>query len=117
MAQNKSNFILMLQLLLGFVFAFLGFIYLNPDAGSFENLALGTQTSSYQAKGTDGKVIHYLHLDSTETVQFENALNGSKDSATLILGNSQTHSINQLKKNDCNYVELLAVNRQHKVDR
>lgn len=108
MVPNKTNFILALQFLSGLVLAFFGFIYLNPDAGSFENLALGTQTSSYQAKDADGKVIHYLHLDSTETFQFESSLNGFKDSATLILGNSQTHSINQLKNNDCNYVELLA---------
>lgn len=108
MARNKSNYVLALQLISGFIVAFFGFVYLNPNSGSFENLALGTQTSSYQAKDSDGKVIHYLHLNSIEIVQFESVFNGFKDSATLILGNSQTHSINQLRKNDCNYVELLA---------
>lgn len=108
MAPNKSNNILLLQLLSGVILAYIGFIYLNPDADSFENLALGTQTSSYQAKDLDGTVIHFLHLDSTETNLFDEAVKEILDSAVLILGNSQTHSINQMEKDDCNYVELLS---------
>lgn len=108
MSLNKSNIIFIAQLLSGFVLAIVGFLYLNPDASSFENLALGTQTSAYQAKDLDGNVIHFLHLDSIETTQFEGAVKGVQDSVVLVLGNSQTHSINQLKQNDCNYVELLS---------
>jgi hypothetical protein len=97
-----------LQFLLAFIVATAGFLYINSESNSFENLALGTQTSSYQAKNTTGESIHFLHIDSAEQKQFENFAKHCKDSVLLFLGNSQTHSINQLNTNDKNYVELIA---------
>jgi hypothetical protein len=96
-----------IQLIVALVVAFLLYDILNPNKISFENLALGTQTSAYQAKDKTGKTIHFLHMDSTELREFEDLCNYSLDSVTLILGNSQTHSINQLKKKDKNFVELI----------
>ncbi len=96
-----------IQLIVALVVAFLLYDILNPNKISFENLALGTQTSTYQGKDKTGKIIHFLHLDSSELLSFESLAISDLDSVTLILGNSQTHSINQLKQKDKNYVELV----------
>ena len=104
---RKSTYVPLLQLIAALVVAFFLYGILNPSTISFENLALGTQTSSYQAKDKTGKTIHFLHMDSSELQAFEDLSNSSLDSVTLILGNSQTHSINQLKKKDKNFVELI----------
>ena len=95
------------QLLVGIGLAILMVIQLFDSNASFENLALGTQTSTYQAKNAEGKLVHFLHLDSSEIVSLEQALFQEKESITLILGNSQTHSINQFQSGEVNYVELL----------
>lgn len=75
----------------------------------FEDLALGTETVTYQALDNQDRLIHIQHLDGKEDKLFEEAWRqrGSKP-VTLILGNSQTHSINQKKDGQVNYVELLS---------
>jgi len=74
----------------------------------FEELALGTETITYQALDKEGKIIHLQHIDSVEKNEFVSGWvkRGKKD-VVFILGNSQTHSINQKKDNEVNYVELL----------
>ena len=104
---RKSTYVPLFQLIAALVVAFFLYGILNPSTISFENLALGTQTSTYQAKDKMGKTIHFLHMDSSELQAFEDLSNSCLDSVTLILGNSQTHSINQLKKKDKNFVELI----------
>lgn len=99
---------LSIQLFFSLLTAIICFLYLNRVPNSFENLAMGTQTSPYQARNEKGNLIHFLHLDTIEIHQFEKLVNEGNDSVLLFLGNSQSHSINQMKKNDCNYIELLA---------
>jgi hypothetical protein len=108
MSKISSTRILLIQLVLSLLTAIIVFFNLNRLPTSFENLALGTQTSPYQAKNEKGDLIHFLHLDKIEIHQFESLLHKSNDSVLLFLGNSQSHSINQIKKNDCNYIELVA---------
>lgn len=88
------------------------FALLKKTNSSFENLALGTQTISYSAKNLSDKPIHFLHIDSTEKSIFDHTVKKNQDSALLILGNSQTHSINQYKPSQVNFVELLNLNFQ-----
>ena len=108
MSEFSSIRKLSIQLVLSLLTAIIIFLYLNRDPNSFENLAMGTQTSSYQARNENGNLIHFLHLDNIEIHQLERLANETNDSVLLFLGNSQSHSINQMKKNDCNYIELLA---------
>jgi hypothetical protein len=98
----------LIQLALSLFTAIVCFLYFNRVPSSFENLAMGTQTSIYQAKNDKGELIHFLHLDTIEIHQLESLINENNDSVILFLGNSQSHSINQMKKNDCNYIELVS---------
>jgi hypothetical protein len=98
---------LVIQLIGALLLAYFLFNILNPNKISFENLALGTETYMYQAKDKNDNLIHYLRLDSQELLSLEFLTKSSYDSIILILGNSQTHSINQMKPNDRNYVELI----------
>lgn len=105
---ESSNRLLAVELFLGFALSY--FIVRSLFSGSyqFENLALGTETSSYQAVDENQNLIHIQKLNSEEK---EGLIKGwdrrGKKEVTLVLGNSQTHSINQQKLGDVNYVELL----------
>jgi hypothetical protein len=111
---GKRNLIFLLKYFIGLSVSLFGFLYLNRNSGSFENLALGTETATYQAKNKKGQNIHFLHLDKSECSGLNRMLLELTDSITLILGNSQTHSINQLKNNEVNYVELISREPQYK---
>jgi hypothetical protein len=78
------------------------------ENANFENYALGTQTITYWAKGTDKSIIHISAIDSSNSVQLNNGwqARGKKD-VLLVLGNSQGHSINQKKEDEVTFVELL----------
>jgi hypothetical protein len=99
---------LLIQLGLSLLTAIIFFLYFNRVPNSFENLAMGDQTSLYQARNEKGNLIHFLHLDTIEINQLETLVNNNNDSVLLFLGNSQSHSINQMKKDDVNYIELVA---------
>ncbi|MEQ1831181.1 MAG: hypothetical protein ABL921_34865 [Pirellula sp.] len=76
---------------------------------SYEDFDLGTGTSSYFARQND-VTIHTNNPDSTFIEGVEELIaNNSKD-VLLILGNSQTHGINQFEAGQTNYIGL-AVNR------
>jgi len=100
----------LIQLVLSLLTAIICFLYLNTVPYSFEDLAMGTQTSPYQARNEKGNLIHFLHLNTIEIHQLETLVNNNNDSVLLFLGNSQSHSINQMKKDDVNYIELVAKN-------
>tara|TARA_B100001059_G_C17839523_1_gene591037 strand:- start:5819 stop:6862 length:1044 start_codon:yes stop_codon:yes gene_type:complete len=68
----------------------------NINADEF---ALGEETTSYYAQNKQGHKIHFSNLND---VNFD-----SSKELILILGNSQTHGINQKKNKDVNYVEIL----------
>ncbi len=74
----------------------------------FENLAMGNQTSPYQAVDCNKNLIHVQRINEAELNSLNNALNHYlKDPLIFFFGNSQTHGINQIKDSDVNYVELL----------
>ena len=74
----------------------------------FDELAMGPETAEYRAKNRNNESIHLITIDQQEYDEFMNNYhkNGDKK-AVLFLGNSQTHSINQLKNGEVNYIELL----------
>ena len=112
MFKIRSIYKSLIKLVLSLITALFVFFYLNSNSGSFENLAMGTQTSPYQARNERGNPIHFFHLDSVELDQLDSLVFNNDDSALVFLGNSQTHSINQKKEKECNYVELLSRNLQ-----
>lgn len=96
------------KLLISFLMASIIFFNMNQVTYSFENLAMGTETSEYQAKDKLGDTIHFLRLGRNEINQFESMTRKKNDSITFFLGNSQSSSINQMKNSDCNYIELIS---------
>jgi hypothetical protein len=72
----------------------------------FENAALGTLTVHYNAKSEDGLLIHTIKQAELDVMSMLGHAQGQQE-VTLILGNSQTHSINQKKPGEVNYPELL----------
>jgi len=108
MIKISSIRIKVLQVVFILITSFLVFFNLNILPNTFENLAMGTQTSLYQARNDNDDLIHFLHLDANEINQLESLVDESNDSVLLFLGNSQSHSINQMKQNDCNFVETVA---------
>jgi hypothetical protein len=79
--------------------------------------ALGTKTVTYYAKDKYKNIIHISAIDSIGEKAFLNSwAKSGKKNVILFLGNSQTHSINQKKKGEVNYIELLDKNfNNHKV--
>ena len=90
--------------------------YFSGDR-KFENLALGTETVTYNAVDENNKPIHIQRSNEAEGASLLAAWRerGSKP-VILILGNSQTHSINQQKEGEVNFVELLYKHRANKQD-
>lgn len=77
----------------------------------FENLGLGEETVTYWAADSQGNTIHISTIDdSSETKFVDGWEKRGKKPVLLILGNSQTHSINQKKSAEVTYVELLHKN-------
>ena len=75
----------------------------------FENAALGTLTVSYQSQNAQGETIHTIkHNENVVDQMLLEATNS--DHIILILGNSQTHSINQKEPGQVVYPELLQRN-------
>ncbi len=72
----------------------------------FENAALGTLTVQYQAAGPEGVKVHTIKQPESEIASMLSHAQGS-DALVLVLGNSQTHSINQKEKGHVVYPELL----------
>ena len=110
MKDSRHALILLLALLLAIFLLRLGF---NGDR-DFENAALGTMTVSYQAKDSSGSPIHTIKQRTAEVESMRNYAKG--DSVIFFLGNSQTHSINQKKKADVIYPELISRSEKtHKI--
>jgi hypothetical protein len=97
-----------LQLLLAFLFAFSIIQFGFSGNTKFEDLALGTETSPYFAKNSLNGPIHISRIDDNEEPDFINTyINSGKSKTILFLGNSQTHSINQIKKDQINFIQIL----------
>jgi hypothetical protein len=81
--------------------------YFSGDR-KFEELALGTETTPYQALDKQKKLIHVLHVNGEEDEElFKAWQKRGKKSVILFFGNSQTHSINQMMHGEVNYIEML----------
>lgn len=87
-------------------------IFFNENV-KFENLALGSQTSVYQSKNNYNELIHITNFDSIQYFQLISNVHLKKDSLILILGNSQSHSINQLKKGQKNLISIINNNPKY----
>lgn len=104
----KKN-ILLFELIIGAILSYVIIIKYFSGGRNFENLALGTETVKYQAVDKEGNLIHIIHIDSIELPLFLKASkNFPKKDILLFFGNSQTHSINQKKPGEVNYISLLA---------
>ncbi len=94
------------ELLVSFILALVLVLTLFHETTNFENMALGVYTKTYFGKVNDTP-IHSMGLRKMKEI-----IKGSNDRAlkdiVLVLGNSQTHSINQMKKGDITFPELLA---------
>jgi len=66
---------------------------------NFEDAALGTGTVSYYAQDSENNKIHYIPKH-TPNLFLSGVSKHLKNKTVLYLGNSQSHSINQLKEND-----------------
>lgn len=77
-------------------------------SNDLSTFALGNETVTYWSKDTNDNLIHISAIDSIANNTIINSWSqaGQKD-ILLILGNSQTHSINQKKINEVTYVEML----------
>lgn len=97
-----------IEISVGFILAMWIIVTYFSGSKEFENLALGNETASYQAVDNQGKLIHIVKIDKETGDEFLlNWKNRGSKNAILVLGNSQMHSINQMRKGDINYLELL----------
>lgn len=98
----KKIFTLIISLILSlFVIS-----YFNNRHEEFENLALGQETKPYFAS-KDSLPIHIEYMKDFFSMQKGWEKRGKKD-IVLCLGNSQSHSINQMKESNVTYIKLLS---------
>lgn len=112
-----KKYLLLVELGIGFIFSYFIVTFIFSGDRKFEDLALGTETVTYNAVDEIGRAIH---IQKTDLEQRNELLIGWKKRGEkpviLFLGNSQTHSINQRKKDEVNYPELLYNSRIDKTD-
>ncbi|NOT76611.1 MAG: hypothetical protein HOP08_16905 [Cyclobacteriaceae bacterium] len=99
---------LLIEIFIGFVLSWWIIKTFFSGETKFENLALGTETVSYQAVDENKKLIHISKIDGAERSEFiENWEKRGKKKVILFMGNSQMHSINQMKAEEVNFLEQL----------
>lgn len=112
MGTNKTdiktfNLQRLLEIIVAFVLAMIFIAWYFAEKKDFANLALGEGTVPYFA--TDGT--YPIHLDEINKISFDSLMLGweerGKKDVIFCLGNSQTHSLNQLQKGQVNYTHLL----------
>lgn len=74
---------------------------------NFEEAALGTLTVGYEARGTNGMAIHTVKQKPEEIQEMLSSIQ-PEQRTVFILGNSQSHSINQWESGEINYPEMLS---------
>ncbi len=99
---------LLMEIVVGLFLSYFIIIVFFSGERKFEDLALGTETVTYNAVDEVGKPIHIQKTDLEQSSDLLNAwkTRGEKP-VILFLGNSQTHSINQQKEGEVNFIELL----------
>ena len=76
---------------------------------STEDFALGNQTTKIFSKHNGN--IHFDKINDSIIYFIESLNNKSNKEVIFIFGNSQSHSINQIKQGDKTYIKLLAQNK------
>lgn len=108
---------LLLEIAIGFFLSYFIVNVLFSGDRKFEDLALGTETVTYNAVDEAGRPIH---IQKTDLEQSSGLLKSWKKRGEkpviLFLGNSQTHSINQQKEGEVNFIELLYKSRDDSKD-
>ncbi|NNC86323.1 MAG: hypothetical protein HKN75_09585, partial [Bacteroidia bacterium] len=108
-SNNNSSFKLqrLLEIIVAFVLAMVFVGWYFAEKQDFENLALGEGTIPFFAN--DGT--YPIHVDEITKNSFDSVMLGweqrGKKDVIFCLGNSQTHSLNQLKEGEVNYTQLL----------
>jgi hypothetical protein len=94
-----------LEIFISFILAFTIIVTFFKKDENFEELALGIYTQSYFAK-IEGNPIHALGFRDKEKIIKGVKERGNKY-VVFMLGNSQSHSLNQYKRGDVTFPELL----------
>jgi hypothetical protein len=98
----------LLQISLGLFFAFAIIQIWFSGKIMFDELALGTETFPYYAKNISNEPVHISRIDNNEEPGFlKSYINCGRPKTIFFLGNSQTHSINQIKNNETNFIQIL----------
>jgi hypothetical protein len=104
---TSKKYLPVVELILGLIVAALIINYFFDEKRQFENLDLGAETSVYFGTINNSPI----HLFKSGIADFQKLKKGweerGKKPVLLILGNSQTHAINQLKAGQVNFPELL----------
>jgi hypothetical protein len=103
----KSRFLIVI-----FMISFFGGVFILKlffsNSTDLTNFALGNKTVTYWAKDAKDNLIHISTIDSIGNNTIINSWNqAGQKKVLLVLGNSQTHSINQKNINEFTYVEML----------
>ena len=103
-----SKNILLVEIAIGSILSYWAITTYFSGNTRFEDLALGTETTSYQALDENKKLIHIVKIEGEEEHEFITSWKkrGRKD-VVLFFGNSQMHSVNQMKTGEVNFLELL----------
>jgi hypothetical protein len=97
-----------IQILLGLVFATFIITYFFAGNTKFDELAQGAETVTYQAVDSNEDLIHIIKSNKDVVDSFlKGYKNRGQKEIIYFLGNSQTHSINQKKENQVNFIKLL----------
>jgi len=95
-----------IELSASFILAFSIILIFFKERKNFENLALGVYTKEYFGKVGDYP-IQVLGFRNEDLI-IKGCVERENEKQVLILGNSQTHSINQFKKGDATFVKVLS---------
>jgi hypothetical protein len=101
----SSTIYLVLPLFIGFIISIIILNYFSPDSLenkiNFDELALGNETSLYNAQVNSTQVHCYNLEDAKRCIDgYYKKSKNINDDVVLWLGNSQLHSINQMKPGD-----------------
>jgi hypothetical protein len=113
--KNRGK-ILLLEIIIGSLIGLFIISKITQQKLDFENMALGEETKAYYAE-YENYPLHITKLEEEELSQLKQGWEKreGKD-VMLILGNSQTHSINQLQEGDMTYNEKLFLDYKDSLD-
>ena len=97
----------MYRLLIALIISLVVLSFLTKDQNqNFDELAFGIETSGSIAKGENNDLIHLERLNHFEEL-YTDWISRGKNDIILLLGNSQYHTINQMKKGDVVLSQIL----------